>query len=52
MPQDIYIAGAARLPIGKFGGSLAQLSLTELVRLPPKQLLSVRVLPEQTSIPP
>ncbi|TVU85767.1 acetyl-CoA C-acyltransferase [Corynebacterium aurimucosum] len=30
MPQDIYIAGAARLPIGKFGGSLARLSLTEL----------------------
>lgn len=30
MTQDIYIAGAARLPIGKFGGSLAQLSLTEL----------------------
>lgn len=30
MPQDIYIAGAARLPIGKFGGSLAHLSLTEL----------------------
>ena len=30
MTQDIYIAGAARLPIGKFGGSLARLSLTEL----------------------
>lgn len=30
MPQDIYIAGAARLPIGKFGGSLAHFSLTEL----------------------
>ena len=30
MAQDIYIAGAARLPIGKFGGSLARLSLTEL----------------------
>ncbi|MGV0351812.1 acetyl-CoA C-acyltransferase [Corynebacterium guaraldiae] len=30
MPQDIYIAGAARLPIGKFGSSLARLSLTEL----------------------
>ena len=30
MPQDIYIAGAARLPIGKFGGRLARLSLTEL----------------------
>ncbi|OFN34300.1 acetyl-CoA C-acyltransferase [Corynebacterium sp. HMSC072A04] len=30
MPQDIYIAGAARLPIGKFGGSLARLSLTDL----------------------
>ena len=30
MPQDVYIAGAARLPIGKFGGSLARLSLTEL----------------------
>lgn len=30
MPQDIYIAGAARLPIGKFGGSLARFSLTEL----------------------
>ena len=30
VPQDIYIAGAARLPIGKFGGRLAQLSLTEL----------------------
>ena len=30
VPQDIYIAGAARLPIGKFGGSLARLSLTEL----------------------
>ena len=30
VPQDIYIAGAARLPIGKFGGRLARLSLTEL----------------------
>ncbi|MDK8896464.1 acetyl-CoA C-acyltransferase [Corynebacterium sp. MSK004] len=30
MPQDIYITGAARLPIGKFGGSLARLSLTDL----------------------
>lgn len=30
MAQAIYIAGAARLPIGKFGGSLARLSLTEL----------------------
>ncbi len=30
MRQDIYIAGAARLPIGKFGGSLAHFSLTEL----------------------
>ncbi|MGV0361300.1 acetyl-CoA C-acyltransferase [Corynebacterium minutissimum] len=30
MTQDIYIAGSARLPIGKFGGSLARLSLTEL----------------------
>ncbi|WP_308607783.1 acetyl-CoA C-acyltransferase [uncultured Corynebacterium sp.] len=30
MSQDIYLAGAARLPIGKFGGSLAHLSLTEL----------------------
>ena len=30
MTQDIYIAGAARLPIGTFGGSLARLSLTEL----------------------
>ena len=30
MAQDVYIVGAARLPIGKFGGSLARLSLTEL----------------------
>lgn len=30
MTQDVYIVGAARLPIGKFGGSLARLSLTEL----------------------
>lgn len=30
MTQDIYIASAARLPIGTFGGSLARLSLTEL----------------------
>lgn len=30
MTQDIYIAGAARLPIGTFGGSLARLSLTEI----------------------
>lgn len=30
MTQDIYIAGAARLPIDTFGGSLARLSLTEL----------------------
>lgn len=30
MTQDVYIVGAARLPIGKFGGRLARLSLTEL----------------------
>lgn len=30
MAQDVYIVGAARLPIGKFGGKLARLSLTEL----------------------
>lgn len=30
MAQDVYIVGAARLPIGKFGGSLARLSPTEL----------------------
>ncbi|OHO63972.1 acetyl-CoA C-acyltransferase [Corynebacterium sp. HMSC036D02] len=30
MTQDIYIAGAARLPIGKFGGSLSKFSLIEL----------------------
>lgn len=30
MAQEVYIIGAARLPIGKFGGSLARLSLTEL----------------------
>ncbi|MGN6017496.1 acetyl-CoA C-acyltransferase [Corynebacterium striatum] len=30
MAQDVYIVGAARLPIGKFGGKLAHFSLTEL----------------------
>lgn len=30
MAQDAYIVGAARLPIGKFGGKLARFSLTEL----------------------
>ena len=30
MAQDVYIVGAARLPIGKFGGKLARFSLTEL----------------------
>ncbi|MFS0215820.1 acetyl-CoA C-acyltransferase [Corynebacterium striatum] len=30
MAQEVYIIGAARLPIGKIGGSLARLSLTEL----------------------
>ena len=33
MAQDVYIVGAARLPIGKFGGSLSRLSLTELGKM-------------------
>ncbi len=27
MAQDVYIVGAARFPIGKFGGSLARLDV-------------------------
>ena len=31
--KDVYISGAARTPIGSFGGSLAQFSPVELGRI-------------------
>ncbi|WP_311517712.1 acetyl-CoA C-acyltransferase [uncultured Corynebacterium sp.] len=39
MTKNVYIASAARLPIGKFGGSLSRLSLTELGTLASREAI-------------
>ncbi|MGQ0544225.1 MAG: acetyl-CoA C-acetyltransferase [Betaproteobacteria bacterium] len=48
--EDIFIVGAARTPIGKFGGSLAGMPAAELGALVIRQVLQrSRVQPEQVS---
>src|SRR5437762_7505213 len=48
--EDIYIVGAARTPIGKFGGTLAKTPATELGALIIKEVLKrAGVKPEQVS---
>jgi acetyl-CoA C-acetyltransferase len=48
--EDIYIVGAARTPIGKFGGTLAKTPATELGALVIKDVLKrAGVKPEQVS---
>src|SRR5437764_12573312 len=48
--EDIYIVGAARTPIGKFGGTLAKTPATELGALVIRDVLNrAGVKPEQVS---
>jgi acetyl-CoA C-acetyltransferase len=48
--EDIYIVGAARTPIGKFGGSLAKMPAAELGALIIRKVLErAQVAPEQVS---
>jgi len=48
--EEIFIVGAARTPIGKFGGSLARMPASELGALVIRQVLDrSRVQPEQVS---
>jgi acetyl-CoA C-acetyltransferase len=48
--EEIYIVGAARTPIGKFGGSLAKMPASELGALIIRKVLErARVAPEQVS---
>lgn len=45
MTKNVYIASAARLPIGKFGGSLSRLSLTELGTLASREAIDSSGIP-------
>ena len=48
--EEIYIVGAARTPIGKFGGSLAKMPASDLGALIIRKVLErARVAPEQVS---